>query len=69
MTLKKDLIATGGDVMRSAHRVAMSRNQVYALIKRWGLWPVVNKARRQRAEKLEVKGDDLLQRTQLSMRG
>lgn len=69
LKLKKDLIETRGCIVRAAHRTAISRKIAYDMIKRWGLWPVVNEARRQRVEHLVVEGNDLLQRTKLSMRG
>lgn len=69
LMLKRDLIETHGFIVRAAHRTAISRRIAYDMIKRWGLWPVVNEARRQRVEQLAVEGNDLLQRTKLSMRG
>jgi hypothetical protein len=68
-TLRKDLIATGGDISRAAHRTAVSRKAAYNMIKYWGLWPLVNECRRKRYEATEVDGSNLIQRTHLAMRG
>lgn len=67
--LKRDLIETGGNLSRAAYRTGVSRRTAYDLITYFGIWSVVNKSRRKRFENLEVNGNDLLQRTKLSMRG
>lgn len=68
LQLKKDLIATGGDMSKAAHRTGISRSMAYSYVRQFGLWVVVNEARRARYERLSV-GDSLLSRSILSMRG
>jgi len=64
---------TGGHISRTAWLMNLGRMTVYRYIKRFGLWPVVNEARRARFEgpvaTAQPQGNSLLERTRLALRG
>lgn len=67
--LAKELDETGGHIARTAWRMNVGRMTIYRWLKAWGMWPVVNEARRKRLEqKAAVPEDNLVELTRLAMR-
>jgi len=73
--LIRELERTGGHISRTAWLMNLGRMSVYRYIERFGLWPVVNRTRRERLEgrqptpTTEPVNTTLMERTRLALRG
>jgi hypothetical protein len=60
--LAESLVENDGNLLQTAHDIGVSRMTVYRAIRRWELWPLVNKIRRERIRERRSRGRGRLHR-------
>lgn len=64
--LQIELERTGGHISRTAWLMNIGRTAVYRWVKRFELWPLINRIRRQRLEGAAVQPSNLIAVTRLA---